>query len=61
MGQSVASWFAREIIGNEMYGVQPLPAEIRDAVAAEMVRDQDTLGWPDLELAQAALSEWEWA
>jgi hypothetical protein len=58
---TVARWFAIEIIANEIGGVQPFPAEIRDAVAAEMVRDQDFLGWPDLEAAQATLDQWEWA
>ena len=57
---SVASWFAHTVIADEVHW-EPLPLIVRDEIAAEMVADQDKLGWPDLESAQATLDEWEWA
>lgn len=54
-------WFARCIIAEEIHPDLPLPVVLRDAIAAELVADSDSLGWPDLESAQATLDEWAWA
>jgi len=58
---SVASWFAHSIVADDVHAWEPLPESIRDEIAAEMVRDQVALGWPDLQSAQDSLDEWKWA
>lgn len=52
---SVASWFAHEIVANELHGCEPLPEVVRDAIAVEMVNDE-RLGWPTYEDAQVSRS-----
>ena len=55
----VAAWIAYDIIGNEIKGIMPLPASLRSRIAAALVQD-DRLGWPDVEIADSYLDEWEW-
>lgn len=56
---TAARWIALNIVGNEIYGNDPLPHEDRDEIARWMVED-DFLGWPDVEAAQATLDDWDW-
>jgi hypothetical protein len=57
---TAAQWLAREIIGNDVHGFDPLPKREREQVAMCMYVDS-FLGWPSVEAAQRTLDEWEWA
>jgi hypothetical protein len=53
-------WIARNIIGNEVKGFEPLPKSARPEICKALVADP-LLGWPDVAAAQDTLDEWEWA
>jgi hypothetical protein len=57
--EDAAAWIAYDVIGNELHGVQPIPASLRPHIAKAMVEDS-RMGWPDLETAELTLDEWEW-
>jgi len=59
MSDPCANWIAVQIIGNETQICSgPMSSEVAERVAAEMVRDQDRLGWPDLATARADIEAW---
>jgi len=61
--EQVGAWFAQIIVADELCTglLSPVPRCLREPIAKELVRDQEHLGWPDMETAFAYIDElYEW-